>query len=86
MVNEPVALETVNDRSFTVRLISTYFLFDMSDSHGKVQLYLLEIFCLLNCCLPGVGLHLRGYPSRPLRGPQLQLQAALSSAAKVGDY
>lgn len=31
MANKPVALEAVNDRGFTVRVISTYFLFDMSD-------------------------------------------------------
>lgn len=44
MGKEPAALEAVNDSSYTVRVISTYFLFDMSDPHGKVQICLLEIF------------------------------------------
>lgn len=36
--NEPVALEVGNDKIFTVRVISAYFPFDMSDPHGKVQI------------------------------------------------
>lgn len=43
MLNEPAALEVVNDKIFTVRVISAYFLFDLSDPHGKVQICLFDI-------------------------------------------
>lgn len=43
MLNEAVALEVVNDKTFPVTVISAYFLFDMSDPHEKVQICRLDI-------------------------------------------
>lgn len=77
-MNKPIALEAVNDRGFTVRVISTYFLFDVRPSNlEKSRFVCLRYSGMPSYCLPGVRLHLRGHLSRPLSGPQPRLQAAL---------